>query len=295
MEPFLAGGLLVAAILVLFSMVPETDEEADLQLDMPEDGGTLYSTFYPMLKQTVRLPLPRMHRHEKRIGELLVSAAWTRYYSAREYVCLQFLCGISAGSLSLLLLAMNPGVVLPWLSFLLPGLLLIGFLLPAIKLRDAAKKRQKKIQLALPFVLDLLTISIEAGLEFVQALSRIVARSHEGPIRDELRTTLQQLNMGTPRAEALEELAERVRLDEMKTLTSLLIQSHQMGSSVGPTLRAQAEVMRTRRMQAAEKLAQEAPVKMLFPIMIFILPCVFVVIIGPLVLELIKKFSGLGQ
>ena len=190
---------------------------------------------------------------------------------------------------------MNPRVILPWLSLLLPGLVLIGFLLPAIKLRDAAKKRQKKIQLALPFVLDLLTISIEAGLEFVQALSRIVARSQEGPIKDELRTTLQQLNMGTPRAEALEELAERVRLDEMKTLTSLLIQSHQMGSSVGPTLRAQAEVMRTRRMQAAEKLAQEAPVKMLFPIMIFILPCVFVVIIGPLVLELIKKFSGLGQ
>jgi tight adherence protein C len=295
MEFFLGVGLLVTALAVVVSTLTFGKETSEPTVPVDEKAGFLYKTFFPTVRRMADLGLPRLAGLESKVGRSLVAAAWNVHYSPREYVCAMYLSAIFACVFPLLFLVANPPTVLPLLPFLLILFAAVGFYLPLRKLQDAAKKRQKEIRLALPYTIDLLTVSIEAGLEFVQALSRIVGKSRPGALKDELTITLHQLNMGTPRPEALTELAERVDLDEVKSLTSLIIQSYQLGSSMGPTLRAQAEVMRTRRMQRAEKLAQEAPVKMLFPIMIFIVPCVFLIILGPLGLELWKQLSGLGK
>jgi len=170
-----------------------------------------------------------------------------------------------------------PAVVLPFL--------LLGYLMPWIWLRDRERARKKAIRRDLPYALDLLTLSVEAGLDFTSALARIVRRRPDRPLSQELGETLRQIQMGVPRADALRDLNERVRMEEIFSVTSALIQADELGASLGPILRVQADTFRVRRAQAAEKQAMEAPVKLLFPLICFFFPATFIVIFGPIFLR----------
>jgi len=169
-------------------------------------------------------------------------------------------------------------------AVLLPFLAL-GYVLPWLWLRDRERARKRAIRRDLPFALDLLTLSVEAGLDFTSALARIVARRPDSPLSQELAETLRQIQMGVPRAEALRDLHDRVRMEEIFSVTSALIQADELGASLGPILRVQADTFRTRRAQAAEKAAMEAPVKLLFPLICFFFPATFIVIFGPIVIR----------
>lgn len=175
------------------------------------------------------------------------------------------------------------------IGFLLGALL--GYVYPDIWLRDHTKKRNLAILKALPFFLDIVTLSVESGLNLTGALQKAVDRCHPGPLIEEINRVLRDVRGGKPRVEALRALADRLEFAPVSSLVSALVQGELMGSSLGPVLRAQSDQRRTERFLRAEKLAMEAPVKMLGPLIMFIFPCTFVVLGFPIVMKFLQ--SGL--
>jgi len=170
------------------------------------------------------------------------------------------------------------------------ALLGVGLLGPFMVLRRMAKNRQMKIWKSMPNALDLLTTCVEAGLSLDFALQRVTDR-YDGPLSDEIQRTLRETGLGKPRREALADMAERVALPDLATFVNSIIQAEMLGTSVGQVLRVQANQMRMRRRQRAEQVARQAPVKMVFPLVFFLMPSLFIVTIGPVVLNVIKAFE----
>jgi tight adherence protein C len=166
-----------------------------------------------------------------------------------------------------------------------------GYFLPELWLSDMTKARNLRILKALPFFLDIVTMSVEAGLNLSSALQQAVERMPAGPLTNEINRLLREVRAGKPRADALRDLAARLDFRPINSLVSALVQGEMMGSSIGPILRGQSEQRRSERFQRAEKLALEAPVKMLGPLIMCIFPCTFIVIGFPIVVQLMK--SGL--
>lgn len=171
------------------------------------------------------------------------------------------------------------------------GLGAFGFVLPNILLHNAGEKREEQMRRALPDALDLLTISVEAGLAFDAAVSR-VARNTKGPLAQELARMLQEMQIGVGRTDAFRALGERTTLPELKGFVTAMVQADSFGVPVGQVLRVQSKEMRVKRRQRAEEKAQKVPVKILFPLVFFVLPCLLIVVIGPAVLSLFEMFDG---
>jgi len=169
---------------------------------------------------------------------------------------------------------------------------LVGIWYPYQWLNDQIKKRHFLITRALPYNLDLLTLSVEAGLDFTAALNKVVEKGKGGPLRDEFMLVLKQLKMGKTREETLKNLIARVDLPPLTSFVSALIQADRMGTSIGKVLRIQSTQLRIERTQRAEKLANEAPVKMLFPLIACIFPTVFMVLFGPIIFQFV--FGNIG-
>ncbi|HEV3233553.1 MAG TPA: type II secretion system F family protein [Candidatus Dormibacteraeota bacterium] len=158
-----------------------------------------------------------------------------------------------------------------------------GYLFPDLYLRQEVQKRQKEIRLALPNALDLLTISVEAGLGFDAALVRVTEK-YRNALSEEFTQVLNEVRLGRPRLEALDDMGRRVGVEELHSFIQALIQSEQLGVGIAKVLRIQSEEMRRRRRQKAEEQAAQASLKMLFPMIIFIFPTLFIVLMGPAVL-----------
>jgi tight adherence protein C len=157
-----------------------------------------------------------------------------------------------------------------------------GALYPLIWLRDRVRARHHAITRALPYNLDLLTLSVEAGLDFAAALGKVVEKGRKGPLSDELSIALKELKLGKTREEALRNLAQRVDLPTLTSFVHALIQADKMGTPLGKILRILSTQMRIERTQRAEKLANEAPVKLLLPLIGFIFPTIFIMLFGPI-------------
>jgi tight adherence protein C len=165
------------------------------------------------------------------------------------------------------------------------GFGLLGFGLPTLSLNDTVKKRQKAIKRVLPYTLDLLTLAVEAGLDFTTALARIGRKIGKNPLHLEITRLVRDLSMGKSRSNALKDMAKRTGVEELGIIVSALVQADELGASLGPTLRIQSSEMRRKRFDAAEKAAMEAPVKMLFPLIAFIFPIVFLIIFSPIAIQ----------
>ena len=168
---------------------------------------------------------------------------------------------------------------------------LAGFLLPDLLLYNAGTKRQLKIGRDLPEALDLLTVSVEAGLGFDAALAQ-VARNFEGPLSGECSRVLQEMNIGKTRGEALKALSARTEVPELHTFVTSLVQADSFGIPVANVLREQSREMRVKRFQRAEETAQKVPVKILFPLLACIFPALFIVILGPAGISIAHTFAG---
>jgi tight adherence protein C len=166
----------------------------------------------------------------------------------------------------------------------------IGFLAPDYGLTLKARGRKERIRADLPDALDLLAVSVEAGLGFDASLAKINEHM-EGPLAEEFGLTLSEMRIGESRAEALKSLSERVDAQELSAFTRALIQADQLGTSLGRILRVQAADARLRRQAAGEERAMKAPIKMLFPTVLFIFPAMFLVILGPAILNVQKLFG----
>ena len=166
----------------------------------------------------------------------------------------------------------------------------IGFLGPDYALTLKARGRKEKIRADLPDALDLLAVSVEAGLGFDASLAKL--REHmEGPLAEEFGLTLSEMRFGESRGEALKRMSDRVDAPELSAFTRAIIQADQLGTSLGRILRVQAADARLRRQAAAEEKAMKAPIKMLFPTVLFIFPAMFLVILGPAILNVQKIFG----
>jgi tight adherence protein C len=216
--------------------------------------------------------------YEARLRKQLIKAGEPKAYRPEDILALQeggFILGLFAG----LIFCNGLTVNFLWSLAFAAG----GAWYPLIWVSDQVKKRHLKIARALPYNLDLLTLSVEAGLDFTAALAKVVEKGKVGPLRDELALVLKQLKMGKTREEALKAMIARVDLPSLSTFVTALIQADRMGTSLGKVLRIQSTQMRIDRTQRAEKLANEAPVKMLFPLIACIFPTVFMVLFGPIV------------
>lgn len=172
--------------------------------------------------------------------------------------------------------------------------LIIGSFFPDAWLTGQVQERQDKILKSLPYVLDLLTLSVEAGLDFVSGIHKVCEKSVQGPLVDELSFFLGELQVGATRQQALRNLALRVDMKEMRSFAAMLIQADVLGASVGPILRAQSDLMRTARFQRAEREGAYAAQKILFPLIFCIMPAVFIVIFGPIALNFFYGDQTIG-
>lgn len=165
-----------------------------------------------------------------------------------------------------------------------------GFYLPDLLLYNTGLRRQEEFRRTLPDILDLLVVSVEAGLGFDAALYR-VARSIAGPLSGEFARLLQEMQIGKSREAALQSMAARTSVEELRTFVTVLAQASELGIPIGNVLREQAKEMRLKRRQLAEEKAQKVPVKITFPVMLCILPALFIVVLGPGILNIVN--SGL--
>ena len=169
--------------------------------------------------------------------------------------------------------------------------LFAGFWLPEYFVQIKGTARMGEIRRQLPGFVDLLALAMESGLDLLAAIERITSKMKPSALRDELQMIIQENRLGTPRKEALLHFAARTGLQDVQSLTGMIIQSEELGTSLAAVLRNYAEDMRNRRILRAEEVAGKAPVKLLFPMMVFFFPIVFVIIFGPLVLNLMSSYK----
>lgn len=198
--------------------------------------------------------------------------------------------GFAVALLVSLVVAAHRGMALMPRLVVCVGAALVGFVAVNVWLHNLGVKRAAQMQKDLPDAIDLLTISVEAGLGFDGAMAQ-VARNTEGPVAAEFARLLQEMQIGMARSQAMRSLGERTTLPELRGFANAMVQADAFGIPVGKVLRVQAQEMRGRRRQRAEEKAQKVAVKVLFPLMFCILPVIFIVVLGPPILNLISTLK----
>lgn len=199
-------------------------------------------------------------------------------------VVIFFLCGIILG---VLLGGGKPQI--PVLGAL--GGAILGYIVPNVYLDRKIQDRRHLIQIGLADILDLLTVSVEAGLGFDAAVAKVVEKM-EGPLPEEFESILREIRMGKGRKEALRDAGERIGVHDVDVFFSAIIQAEALGVSLGKVLRVQSDQLRTKRKLRAEEQAMEAPIKMMLPLVGCIFPCILIVLLAPAVLQALQSFKG---
>lgn len=271
-----------------------TDAEAYVEeVQLPERVQTpLLQRIFGPITGGLRHTLSRLYPSSDidRVHADLLKAGLTGSVRAEEYVAIQVgsvLLGFAAG-----LIAIVSGVVGVKMGLaILIGLPMLGGLAPRYWLRHRIKTRRERVTNDLPDVLDLMTISVAAGLGLEQAMQVSCAR-FESPVSDELRLTLREMELGLSRHDALENLKLRTDIDDLVTFAVVLSQADALGLPIGRVLQAQADEMRDKRRQRAREKAAKVPVKILFPLALCFLPAILIVVLGPIVGPIKHAFHG---
>jgi tight adherence protein C len=216
-----------------------------------------------------------------------------------DWMGVKMLVGIGIGAVLFLLLGVLAAGGITGITSIAKALFFgfigffVGYLLPEFWLGRKIKSRQKVILKMIPDTLDLLTISVRAGLGFDAALAKVVEKL-PGPLTDEFRRALAEVRVGKARREALRDMIPRTNVQPLSNFIGAIIQAETLGVSISKVLQVQSEQLRIERRQRAEEMAAKAPIKMLFPLVGCIFPSLFVVILGPAIISLVKTFAGGG-
>jgi tight adherence protein C len=297
----IGGGLLLLAGLNQRSAVPTDDPEAylrslDYEIDEADEFQQLLAE--PFLGRvlrplggkalgTISSLLPTNYRDNVRRKLLL--AGLSRQYRAEEIITGQVLLAGLLFVVALLYTSVSSPSANLAIALLL-GLPVLGALLPIVWVDRKLAERQEAILKDLPDTLDLLAISVEAGVGFEGALG-IVCEQFNSPLSGEFSRTLKEMELGLPRREALQNLKKRTEVPELSNFVLALTQADALGMPVGRVLKTQASEMRVKRRQWAREKAGKLPVKILFPLVLFIFPTVFVITLGPAVAQILKTFG----
>jgi tight adherence protein C len=256
----------------------------ELSQKTPEKRPGILDFAVPALSRVALKLTPRVELNELQLR--IAAAGLGGRINPQQFLALKTVFGVIA------LVVGFGSVGLNGRGFLFAFVLVVASrMLPDFALKRLARNRAERLSAHLPGAIDQIVVSLEAGLGFDAAVSYFVRRGRS-PLTAELRIMLREMQMGEARAEALKRLAERVPSDEMRSFVQTLVQSEGVGMSRTQILRNQAADLRTRWQLAAEEKAQKAPVKMLFPIVIFILPVMFIVILGPAINQVSRLWGG---
>ncbi len=264
--------------------------EVDEELSKPFTERFVMPVFYGILKfMTMLFPKSKKVNSQAKLERDLKLAGIK--LTAGEFSAIRMIIVFSLLAFSFLPMAFAgfPAVG-KFLIFLMGAVLAI--LVPRYYLKSSIKRRQESIRGDLPDILDLISVSVEAGLGFDFALLRVVSRAG-GALSEELKVVYREIQMGIPRREALKSLSDRSEVEELKTFVGSIIQADQLGISIKNVLRSQSMQLRQTRRQRAEEKAMKAPVKMILPLVIFIFPVIFIILLGPSVLEIVGTFGGM--
>jgi tight adherence protein C len=289
--------LIVAAAMMV---MPRSSAAIDRRLGEITARQPLYPTSAgaPPRRMVVRRTLkklgnvaPKSPSELTKLQNRLVSAGF------RHPDALKIFAGVRVGSaIVMFLLVATPLFVRPNIILAI-GAAALGYVVPPVLLGRLAKRRGHRIRLSLPDALDLLVVSVEAGLGLDQAIQRVgeeLAHAHP-ELSDELRLINLELRAGKERSEALRNLAERTAVDDVSSLVAMLVQTDKFGTSVAQSLRVQSDVLRTKRRQRAEEAAAKTGAKMVFPLVFCIFPSVYVVTLGPAALKIIELFAKMNS
>lgn len=286
-----------AVFILIYSIFPDTNQlAARKRLGIEDESITpknigIFKLLYPLyssvasLFYTSALPgwLVRYIEHKRpTVSKKLTIANLRSEITPDEFIAFSFTMAFLVPLLIYYMLG-TVGYNIP--AVLHPFILLFGFFYADIWLHQSVQKRKKEILRALPYTLDLLTLSVEAGMDFIASIQRMSERSKKNALIEELEVLLKEIRLGTARADALKSLSLRLEIEEISSFVSLLIQADQLGSSIGTVLRAQADQLRTKRFQKAETEGAKASQLVLLPLVFCIFPAVFIVILGPLVIK----------
>ena len=267
------GGFVALVVWQLWLIARAVPEEDRQFLDRPAFGFRLV---WPLIRLLVHHGGHLVGDASREATTYRLRRAGVEYgVSALEFMAARVVSALAFGLVAAALVGMLGG---PALAFALLGAA-IGHFYPELWLRETAVRREAAIVKVLPFYLDIITLSVEAGSNLTGGLTQAVQKSADSPLRRELSRVLRDIRAGRTRAEALRDLVERTGGAPVRNLVGSLIQAERTGSSLGPLLRAQAEQLRSERFQRAEKQAMEAPVKLLGPLVAFIFPTTFLVLI----------------
>ncbi|MGZ3782184.1 MAG: type II secretion system F family protein [Pseudobdellovibrionaceae bacterium] len=222
----------------------------------------------------------RSEGYRKRVRKYILTSGLSRELNEDEFIGLQLLWGVM---FPIFLLIMNFSLQLNLPLLVLLGMGLIGFYLPQIHSKGQKKKRELSVRADLPFFIDLLALSVEAGLDFFSAIQKIVdkAQGTDSVLADELGTVLKDIKIGASKTQALKDMAERLDMNEITSFVAVLIDAEASGASISQVLKDQSVQMRLERFVRAEKAGAQASQTILIPLMVFILPAVFIMVFGP--------------
>mgnify|MGYP006195836907 CR=1 FL=1 len=235
--------------------------------------------------------LPKSPAELGKIQLRLVQAGYRRNDAVAIFLGIRFGCALVAFMLVATPVVMRPNLGLALLAAA------IGYMVPGMLLARLGARRQHRIRLSLADALDLLVVSVEAGLGLDQAMARVgqeLAFAYPD-LSGELRLVNLELLAGTPRSDALRNLAERTGVDDLRSLVAMLVQTDKFGTSVANSLRVFSETLRTKRRQRAEEAAAKTGVKMVFPLVLCIFPAVWVVTLGPAAIKFVQVLGPMGQ
>lgn len=278
----LAAILSVMLIGTLFAMVNQDDrtfmDPLSWKLKLLWPFIQIIANFF-----CVFLPYEMLERTETKITHSGVGYL----LNAEQFIALRIISAIIAPLLALFAMVCLKNFQPIWFV-IMP---ILGFMLPLIWLSDTRKRRNTAVIRSLPVYLDFITMCVEGGLNLQGALGQAMEKAPPGPLRNEFAIVLRDLRSGLSRADALRRMAERLDISEITSFVSSIIQAEKMGASLATVLRVQSEQRRDERFQRAEKMAMEAPVKLVAPLIMFIFPVTFIVLGFPIVM----KFMGEGM
>jgi tight adherence protein C len=212
----------------------------------------------------------------------LIAAGMAEEFTPNELFSFKLFL-ILGGPVFLFLLNYLGDLGLGWYTY--PLFSVLGFYYPDLMLSEATKARQRAVRRAMPFIVDLLALSTEAGLDFMGAIGKVVEKAKPSPLVQELEQVLKEIQVGSSRADALREMSSRLNMPEMSSFVAILVSADQMGASIGKVLRQQSEQIRTQRFLNGEKEGAKASQKIMMPMFIFILPAIMLTIFGPFALQ----------
>lgn len=295
----------LAAVLIRLGLQAPTDS-GDIQVRLEEYGGRTAAPLtleeielsQPFTQRVIRPMLVTLSKQVSRLSPAKSRAAAERMlelagrpnnWGATEFLGLRVFMALVLGVLIFLVTSISFDFLRAIIFSVLAGF--TGFLMPILWLRSKIRQRQTDIVKSLPDALDLLTITVEAGMGFDGAIQK-VAEKWENHLSKAFNKVTQEMRLGVPRKEALRNMEASMEVPDVTTFVAAIIQAEQLGVSIAKILRIQSEQMRVKRRQRAEAMAQKAPIKMLFPMVFLIFPALFIILLGPAVL-IIMETEGL--